>query len=66
MTTPSPLADSCPQCHPGDYPAVLPHTVTPDGMSLLARYRHAACGTEWPCWWDPEASGWPTPTGRAA
>ena len=53
MTIPSPLADCCPQCHPGDHPAVLPLSVTRDGASLRAVYRHDACGTTWPCWWDP-------------
>ena len=61
MTIPSPLSDACPQCFPGDFPPVLPLSVTRDGASLRAVYRHDACGTTWPCWWDPSASGWPQP-----
>lgn len=65
--TPSPLADACPQCHPGDHPPVLPLAEPVlDRGSLKARYRHAACGTEWECWRDPRSAGWPAPTGRAA
>jgi hypothetical protein len=69
MTGPSPLADACPQCPPGDLPATLPASVTPDGESIRARYRDDL-GHEWDCWWDPEATGWPlrreTGTGEAA
>lgn len=54
------LADACPSCHPGDFPAVLPHCVTPVGNgSVRAGYRHDACGTSWLCWWDAEAAQWP-------
>lgn len=58
MTASSPLADACPSCHPGDYPAVTPHTVT-EGASIEAEYLHDVCGTKWRCWWDPDATGWP-------
>jgi hypothetical protein len=54
------LADACPECHPGDFPAVLPSSVTPDGNgSLRADYRHEACGTTWAAWWDAAAAHWP-------
>ena len=56
----APLADCCPDCFPGDHDAVAPLLVLPDGNgSLWARYRHEACGREWDCWWDAEASDWP-------
>jgi hypothetical protein len=42
------------------FPAVLPSTVVPAGNgSLRADYRHEACGTSWPAWWDAEAAWWP-------
>jgi hypothetical protein len=59
MTGPSPLADACPFCHPGDHPAVLPFLVIFAGTSLRALYRHQVCGTIWPCSWDADATGWP-------
>lgn len=55
------LADACPGCHPGDYPAVAPSAVACGGGSLRASYRHDACGRQWCCWWDAEAAGWPAP-----
>jgi hypothetical protein len=55
----SPLADACPQCHPGDYPAVLPFLVTQHEGSLRAWYKHKTCGTSWSCGWDAETAGWP-------
>jgi hypothetical protein len=53
------LADACPVCPPGDYPAVLPSRVEDTGGSLRAEYRHEVCGADWDCWWDAGASGWP-------
>lgn len=67
MSAPSPLADACPKCPPGDFPAVPPlQPVTREGSSLRANYRHEECGYEWSCWWDPDASGWPLPERRVA
>jgi hypothetical protein len=72
MTIPSTLADACPSCHPGDYPAILPHLpVTPEpNGSLRAEYRHAECGAEWVTWWDARAAGWwplaPVPLRKAS
>jgi hypothetical protein len=59
MTAPHPLADACPFCPPGDYPAEAPLSVTDDGVSLRADYRHEACGANWACWWDSAAVNWP-------
>jgi hypothetical protein len=59
MTVPSPLADACPRCFPDAEAAVLPVSEPVlDRGSLRAHYRHDACGSEWDCWFDPEASGW--------
>jgi hypothetical protein len=55
----SPLADSCPSCHPGDYPAVLPFIILRDGDGLRAWYKHEPCQSAWSCGWDAEACGWP-------
>ena len=66
MTAPSTLADACPQCLPGDHPAVPPASVTQVGGSLKASYRHDACGTSWDCWWDPASVGWPLSRDEAA
>jgi hypothetical protein len=54
------LADACPSCPPGDFPAVLP-AGNPERLngSLRAAYRHEECGAEWTCWWNPEALPWP-------
>jgi len=52
---------ACPQCYPGDFPAVAPQgepVTEPDG-SLRASYACPACGYEWVCWWDSGATGWP-------
>lgn len=59
MTALSPLADACPQCPPGDHPAVPPASVLaePSG-SLRAEYLHRACGAQWSCWWDAGAVDW--------
>lgn len=59
MTFPAPLADACPKCPPGDFPAVTPHQVGRISGSLCARYHHDACGHEWICWWNPAAVAWP-------
>ena len=63
MIIPSPLADCCPQCHPGDAPAVTPlgEPVAEPCGSLRASYACPVCGHTWCCWWDPSASGWPQP-----
>lgn len=67
MTAPSPMSDACPQCPPGDHPAVPPAVpVVEIGGSLKASYRHGACGTSWDCWWDPGAVGWPLSRDEAA
>jgi hypothetical protein len=67
VSIPSPLADACPRCFPGDAPAALPAGVTPgETGSLRASYECPACGHEWVCWWDAEAAGWPTPRSAAA
>lgn len=66
MTTPSPLADACPECFPGDFPPVAPSAVIPDGGSLCAFYEHAVCGRTWACWWDPGALDWPLAEPRRA
>jgi hypothetical protein len=67
VTAPFPLADACPACFPGDYPAVTPRLVTAawDG-SLRAQYVHAVCGTTWVTCWDAGASAWDEITGRRA
>lgn len=60
LCTPSDLKDACPQCPPGDFPAVYPLSAAEEGGSLRAAYRHEECGAEWQCWWHPEAvGGWP-------
>ena len=65
MTAPQ-FADACPECPPGDHPAVIPESVAEISGSLRATYRHAACGSEWVCWWDPESAGWPLSREEAA
>lgn len=61
------LDQACPDCFPGDHPAVTPSSVIADPSgSLLASYACPVCGKTWPCWWDASASGWPASTGRAA
>lgn len=65
--TPSPLADACPDCFPGDAPAALPVNVAADGTgSLRASYECTACGQRWACWWDAESAGWPVSRSEAA
>ena len=60
MTAPPRLADACPSCPPGEFPAVLPSAVIPEANgSLRAVYDHGPCGARWKCWFDPEAAGWP-------
>lgn len=49
------MADACPACPPGSFPAVIPYTAPVEGASARARYKHDACGHEWSCWWDPES-----------
>jgi hypothetical protein len=64
----SPLADACPKCFPGDYPASLPLEVTEEPGhpgSLRASYR-CTQGHSWVCWWDAGASGWPVTRTEAA
>jgi hypothetical protein len=56
------LADACDKHHPGDLPAVLPHTVTAVGDGQLrADYACPApgCGHRWFAGWDADAAGWP-------
>ena len=60
--TSSTLADACQSLahHPGDLPAVLPHTVEAAGHgSLHASYVCPACGRGWITCWDARAAGWP-------
>jgi hypothetical protein len=60
MSTPSTLADACPECFPGDAPVALPlGDPVEDRGSLRASYGCAVCGHTWYCWWDAEAAGWP-------
>jgi hypothetical protein len=67
----SPLPDLRAACQalthfPGDLPAVLPHTVTPnDHGSLRAEYR-CPCGREWENRFDGVAPGWPLERVEAA
>lgn len=56
--TASTLADTCPECLPGDHPAILPHAVTDDGQDgLMADYQCQACGHRWRCGWDARSAG---------
>lgn len=57
--SPPRLADACPSCHPGDYPAVTRRSVTPDANnSLCAEYTHTAGGVthSWATWWNADAA----------
>ena len=59
MNTPRDLADACEAHFPGDYPAVLPHSVQHDTPTSLVAYYRCSCGREWKCWWDARSAGWP-------
>jgi hypothetical protein len=60
MMISSKLPDACQNHFPGDFPAVHPYQVTPEGVSLRAEYSCPFCGIKWTCWWDAKAAGWPT------
>lgn len=66
---PSSLAAACQSRshHPGDLPAVVPHTVLPTGTgSLHAVYECPVCGRGWVTCWDARAAGWPVQREEAA
>jgi len=59
--TASALADCCPRCRIGDFPASLPHAVAPDpacASSLRADY-DCGRGHRWTTWWDAASANWP-------
>jgi len=57
------LADACPECYPGDHPAVTPllvHRLNTGGLCAHYVCPVDGCGARWQTGWDPRAAGFPT------